>query len=258
MTRRVHIVGCRRSGTTLMMELMWYAYAFTGRAEHEQSIFVPPPHGQDLYLSKKPPDTLHIETVFRADEGLSLIAMLRDPRAVVTSRHPSRPDVYFSDYVRWSRYVDALRAFENHPRFLLVRFEDLVREPAHTQQRVEAQFSFLQRQRDFASFPEGAEVGTRASRSLGGLRAVDTQRISGWRDHLPRIKGQLADHPDLPERLIATGYEEDDAWTGVLEGVSELRQGYKDGGPGGLRRFETRLRFARKTRRYLRRLREQA
>lgn len=254
MTRRVHIVGCRRSGTTLMMELLWYAYPFTGRAEHEQSVFVPPPPGQTLYLSKKPPDTLHIETVFRADENLYLIAMLRDPRAVMTSRHPSRPDVYFSDYVRWARYVEALRAFDGHPRFLQIRFEDLVQDPAGTQSRVEQRLPWLARKRAFTDYPQGAEVGERASRSLGGLRPFDAQRISAWREHLPRVKSQLAEHPDMPQRLIDAGYEQDADWTAALEGAPAYHQRYKDGGPGGLRRLETRLRFARKTRRYLRRL----
>lgn len=237
-----------------MMELLWYAYRFSGRHEHEISVFEPVPAGQTLYLSKKPPDTTRIERVFLADEGLFLIAMLRDPRAVMTSRHVSQPDVYFSDYYRWREYVDALQAFHGHPRFLLVRYEDLVADPAAEQARIEATFGFLERQRAFADFPEGADVPPRAQRSLGGARAFDVRRIDGWREHLPRVKGQLLDHPDLPRMLIETGYETDESWLGLLDATDPYRQSYKDGGPGALRRFETNLRFAAKTRKYLRRL----
>ena len=255
MTRRVHIVGCRRSGTTLMMELLWYAYRFSGRHEHETSVFEPVPKEQTLYLSKKPPDTTHIRRVFLADEQLHLIAMLRDPRAVMASKHPSRPEVYFSDYHRWRAYVQALRPLQGHRRFLLVRYEDLVTDPTALQAEIAQKFPFLERQRTFTQFPEGANVPQRAQRSLGGARPFDTARIDGWREHLPRVKGQLLDHPDLPQMLIETGYETDDAWTKLLDSVEPYRQQYKDGGPRPWRRFETNMRFALKSWRYLRRLR---
>ncbi len=63
---RVHVVGCHRSGTTLMMELLWYAYRFSGRCEHEATLFKPVPPGQTLYLTKKPPDTIRIGRAFLA------------------------------------------------------------------------------------------------------------------------------------------------------------------------------------------------
>lgn len=254
MTRRVHIVGCRRSGTTLMMELLWYAYRFSGRHEHEISVFEPVPTNQTLYLSKKPPDTTRIERIFLADEQLFLIAMLRDPRAVMTSKHPSRPDVYFSDYHRWLEYVNALAAFHDHHRFLLVRYEDLITDPTREQARISTQFPFLEPARSFAQFPKGADIPPSAQPSLGGARGFEVSRIDGWREHLPRVKGQLLDHPDLPHMLIETGYEADEAWVDLLDSVKPYRQNYKDGGPGALRRLETNLRFAIKTRRYLRRL----
>jgi hypothetical protein len=253
-TRRLHIVGCRRSGTTLMMELLWYAYHFSGRHEHEISVFEPIPEEQTLYLSKKPPDTTHIERIFLQDEQLFLIAMLRDPRAVITSKHPSQPNVYFSDYHRWHEYVRALSAFHGHPRFLLVRYEDLVTDPAQQQTLVSQKFPFLEPQRPFEQFPQGARVPQRAQRSLGGARPFEAARIGGWREHLPRVKGQLLAHPDMPRMLIEAGYETDDTWLTSLDSVEPYQQQYKDGGPSALRRLETNLRFAWKTRSYLRRL----
>ena len=92
--RRVHIVGCRRSGTTLMMELLWYSYAFSGRGEHETSLFEPVPPGETLYLDEKNRRTPRASSPPSCgNDDTYLIAMLRDPRAVVTSRHRSRPDV---------------------------------------------------------------------------------------------------------------------------------------------------------------------
>ncbi|MFP6817048.1 MAG: sulfotransferase [Pseudomonadales bacterium] len=251
---RVHIVGCRRSGTTLMMELMWQSYAFSGRHEHEISVFEPTPPGETLYLTKKPSDTLRIHRVFRADPNLYLIAMLRDPRAVVTSRHENKPDAYFAGYLRWREYIDAIERLVDHPRFILIRYEDLLNNPDAAQARISEQFSFLSELRKFSMYPEGAEVPDVAAQSLNGVRPFDTSRIDAWRAHLPRVNGQLRDHPNMPLDLIASGYEENDEWIKVLEGVDYYSQKYKDKGPGLARRMESNFRFWLKTQRYLRAL----
>lgn len=252
--QRVHIVGCRRSGTTLMMELMWQSYAFSGRHEHEISVFEPIPAGETLYLTKKPPDTRRIHGVFQADPNLYLIAMLRDPRAVITSRHESKPDVYFAGYLRWREYIDAIERLHDHPRFILIRYEDLLTDPDTVQTRISKQFPFLAEKRKFSVYPEGADVSDVAAQSLNGVRPFDTSRIDGWRAHLPRVNGQLRDHPNMPMDLILTGYEENDEWTKVLEGVGYYTQEYKDKGPGLSRRLESSFRFWLKTQRYLRAL----
>ena len=88
--------------------------------------------------------------------------------------------------------------------------------------------------------------------SLNGIRPLDASRLDGWRSHLPRIKGQLEAHPDLAQSLIEFGYEADDAWTALLEGVAPYRQTYKETPPSPWRRWETNLRYRLKTWRYLR------
>ncbi|MGD8417994.1 MAG: hypothetical protein PVH91_13130 [Pseudomonadales bacterium] len=251
---RVHVVGCYRSGTTLMMELLWYAYPFTGRSEHEASIFRPVPSGERLYLSKKPPDTIRIETAFLADERLHVIAMVRDPRAVATSRHPDFPDVYFSSFRRWLEYQSVIEKLSGHPRWHTVRYEDLLADPDSEQAAIEAAFPFLERRRSFSAYPDGADVPARAGISLGGARPLDPGRTDAWRAHLPRIRAQLEDHPEVADALIDLGYEPDDAWRACLEGVMPVRQTYKDDAPHFFKRQETRARYWLKTRRYLRSL----
>ena len=256
----MHIIGCRRSGTTLMMELLWYRYAFSGRGEHETSLLEPVPAGETLYLTKKPPDTTRIIPAFLRDSETYLIAMLRDPRAVVTSRHRNRPNVYFASFHRWRAYAAAIQRLRDHPRFKLIRFETLITAPSAVQADIETWLPFLSRRRDglsgtartFAEYPEGAAVPPLAEASLNGARPFDTSRLDGWRGHLPRIKGQLEAHPDLTQSLIEFGYEDDDAWTALLEGVAPYRQTYKETPPSPWRRWETNLRYRLKTWRYLR------
>jgi hypothetical protein len=237
-----------------MMELMWQSYEFGGRHEHETSVFEPVPHGQTPYLTKKPPDTLRIDRIFRADPDLHIVAMLRDPRAVITSRHESRPEVYFSSYQRWREYVNAIERLRDHARFIVIRFEDLVTDPDAAQTRISKQFPFLNEQRRFSTYPEEADVPEGAAQSLNGVRPFDTSRLDGWRDHLPRVNGQLRDHPDMPQELILAGYEDNDGWTEILNDVGYYTQDYKDKRPGFGRRLETGFRFWLKTRRYLRAL----
>jgi len=251
-SRRVHIVGCHRSGTTLMMELMWHCFAFSGRVPHEQSLFKPIPANETLFLSKKPPDTTRIREVFLRDADLYVIALLRDPRAVITSRHPSKPEVYFSSYRRWSRYHQAIEEMRGHPRYLVVSYEALIESPDKIQQQVAETFPFLQRTADFSSYPQGTQISPGAEESLGSVRPIDQASINRWQSHLPRIKGQLRQYPQMSAALIKHGYETDRQWEQQLEQVTPLHQTYKEIPPHFLKRWESRFRYWLKRRAYLR------
>lgn len=177
--RRLHIVGCHRSGTTLMAELVGNCFAIDGRADHEQALWAAIPPGHDIYLTKKPPDTVRIHRVFLLDPDLYVIAMIRDPRGVISSRHDSKPGVYFSSFWRWERYMEAIAALQAHPRYLVVRYEDLVADPDAVQARIARAFDFLVPSGSFSRFPEGAAVHQRAGISLNGVRSVDRSSLDG-------------------------------------------------------------------------------
>jgi len=235
-----------------MMELLWASYEFSGRSSHEASMFEPIPAGQTLYLTKKPPDTTRMRKAFLADDELFVIAMMRDPRAAVSSRHPIKPGVYFSSFRRWQKYADAIEAMSGHPRFLVIRYEDLLTDPDGVQSILEERFDFLTAKGRFAHYPDGVEVSELTRGSLNGVRPFDPSRVNSWREHLPRVKGQLAIYPELAEILIRLGYESNADWTSVLEGVAAYTQSYKEAEPNWLKRQETALRYWFKNRRYLR------
>src|SRR5690606_35424187 len=83
--RRLHVVGCPRSGTTLVAELVATCFADVGHDEHELSIFRPAPRTFPVYVSKKPMDVKRVAPLLRADPHLYVIGVHRDPRAVITS-----------------------------------------------------------------------------------------------------------------------------------------------------------------------------
>lgn len=248
--RRLHIVGCHRSGTTLLMELLWHCFRFGGRTMHEVSVFEPIPAGEGIYLTKKPPDTNWIEPVFLEDEELFVIAMQRDPRAVITSIHASEPDNYFRSFHVWQSYDAAIGRLADHPRFLTLRFEDLLRDPTSQQRLVRERFSFLEQTGAFEDYPEGFDINWGADESLNGVRPFDTARIDGWRAHLPRIKSQLAQYPQLAAAVTRLGYEPNDDWLTDLESVTPHVQTYKEKRPGWFRRLDTTRRYRRKIARY--------
>lgn len=257
MTRRLHIVGCPRSGTTLMMELMATCFAKSAYCEHEMSLFDEPDGAPELFFSKQPSDIRFLDLVFRQDPGLFVICMIRDPRAVITSIHGSRPGDYFCNYRVWRECALPASAFIDHPRFMLIRYEDLVNDPDRIQTALEARFVFLEKICKFSEYEERARPSADALRAMSGLRAVERSRVSGWHAHLPRIKAELSKHPEMLADLVTYGYEVDEHWVDLLAEVTaeEFPCRYPDRAPW-FKSLETRLRKWRASRRYLARRRQ--
>jgi hypothetical protein len=78
---------------------------------------------------------------------------------------------------------------------------------------------FLVRRADFADFHRHARPSEKTIEALGGVRPVDTSSIGAWRQHKPRLAGQLALHGPITRELIELGYEVDDGWLKELDGV---------------------------------------
>lgn len=253
--KRVHITGCRRSGTTLLFEMLATCFRHDDHCEHEQSIFVPVDQpDKSLYFSKKPSDITHIHRIFQADPNLHLIYVRRDPRAVITSIHPTRSDIYYASFERWLRYERAVTRLLQHPRFHLVAYEELVCEPDRVQEQLSAQFTFLETIHPFSRFHEYATSSEKAQISLKGLRPISQDSLNAWKNHLPRIRFQLDRYPELQQVLRKYQYESNDDWLGLLEGIVPKAQTYGEKTPGWLQQKETDLRFMLKSQAYLKTL----
>ncbi|MDX1491936.1 MAG: sulfotransferase [Pseudohongiellaceae bacterium] len=221
--KHIHIVGCPRSGTTLMMELMSACFAHDECCDHEISIFEPVPQGIDLYISKKPTDILHIKHIFEKDPELFVINVVRDPRAVFTSKHHSNRDIYFCNYKIWKKCDLAAQSFENHERFLTIRYEDLVDQPDACQDLIANKFPFLQKKHPFSQYHKVAAPPENALKAMEGLRPVNSTSLDKWKQHLPRVKEQLQRNPSLTTDLIRRDYESSTEWEEVLHGAKAQR-----------------------------------
>ncbi len=253
--RRLHVVGCPRSGTTLMMELLWMSYSLGGRCDHELSLFDEPLIPIDLYLTKKPSDSYRLEQLLRADADLYVVAMQRDPRAVISSRHARRPDEYYCDFARWQLHQDAIDALRGHPRFVAVKFEALLANPDLEQQALESRLACLAdndgsiRRGRFSEYPHGEQVTAAARQALNGVRPFDTTRLTSWQAHLPRVKQQLLLYPVLQSYLTRLGYCDDITWQASLAAVT-AQAPTRSSSPHLLKHLEANLRYALKARRY--------
>ncbi len=255
--KRLHIVGCPRSGTTLLMELISTCFASGGFCEHEMSIFAPLELSPDidLYITKQPNDIRQLGHIFARDENLFIIYSGRDPRAVITSKHRENPDEYFSNYRIWAECDRAAQHYHGHARFLSLRYEDLVADPDNIQREIGGQFPFLQRRHRFSEYSQFANSSAASRRAMNGLRAVNADSLVKWHEHLPRIAEQYQRHPRLAQDLIRLGYESDERWTSMLDGIVGVDYPcrYPERRPR-LKEWEKALRVYLKSRGYLSRL----
>lgn len=218
--KHLHIVGCPRSGTTLMMELMSTCFQNDESCDHEISIYEPVPENIELYFSKKPTDILHIKNIFEKDPNLYIIYVVRDPRAVFTSKHHSNRDIYFCNYKIWKKCDLAAEMFEGHPRFITLRYEDLVEKPDNCQSAIAKKFAFFKQLHPFSEYHKFAKPPEDALKAMEGLRPVNSSSLDKWKQHLPRVKEQLERNPGLTDDLIRRGYEENSNWESILDSTT--------------------------------------
>jgi hypothetical protein len=217
---RIHIVGCSpRSGTTLMMEMIAACCKVDFAVAHEQSIYDGPDHAGKVFLSKKPHDILWAEAVLRRMSDLYVIYMLRDPRDVVVSKHDHDPSHYWVGLNFWKNYTPLAKRIEDHPRLVVVRYEELVTDPSSIQRLLAKRFPFLRQAAAFAEFHLYARPSEAADKALGGVRSVSTASIGRWKKHLPRLTRQLQQHGSISHALIEWGYEMDCQWEMQLKTV---------------------------------------
>lgn len=234
------------------MELMATCFRSSGFCAHEMSIFEAVEQTGEVYFSKQPNDIKQLRHIFDPDEELFIIYMGRDPRAVITSKHKESPEQYFCNYRVWSECDRASQRYSGHPRFLQLRYEDLVDRPDSLQDRIKEQFNFLDYQHPFSEYQKFAAPSEASSRAMNGLREVNKSSLNKWREHLPHLAMQYQLHPGLADDLIRLGYEPDKNWIAELRGVTPIR--YPCRYPqrkAYLKEWEKDVRVFLKSRRYL-------
>ena len=219
--KHIHIAGCGpRTGTTLLAEMMIACFNIDRHSEHEESIYTQPYPAGTVFLTKRPRDVLVAEGLLRRNENLYVVYMLRDPRDMITSKHHNDPERYWVGLGYWKLYASAGCRLEGHPRFILVRYEDLVARPDAIQAGLIRRMPFLKARAPFSRYHELAAPSQAARDALRGVRPVSSASVGSWRRHLPRVAGQIIMHGSVAQDLIRYGYEPDDHWLLDLKGIT--------------------------------------
>lgn len=160
---------------------------------------------KDVWAEKTPWNCVSYHWLARDDAQPHFISLVRDGRDVVTSKLDGEY------YISVQTYVDTLRlvlAFD-HPKHLVVRYEDMVADAAGCFQRL---FEFL----DLPFTPEALERYREPSvtRDAAKVRqpklqhAVTTEWVERWRapEHAAQVQS-LLDRAEAVELLRECGYE---------------------------------------------------
>lgn len=218
---KTHVVVCGfpRGGTTLLSLMLQTAYpqakAFpTERAALRVAYLADRDHS--LIITKKPDDVFFLEEIRRTYRSrrpsVRFLIVMRDPRSVLTSVHASKKDHYYVSPERWRATYECVVAARSADDCFVLRFEDLVTKPFEVQAAV-ARFLGAAPRLPFTAYQQRVPPGFKQV-ALNGLRPLDPSAVTSWSApaHAERIQSVLQELPELPEALIATGYESDFEW----------------------------------------------
>jgi len=93
--------------------------------------------------------------------------MLRDPRDMVVSKHSADPDRYWASLKFWQTYAPYGASLQNHPRFITVRYEDLIRKPGMVQADLMRKMPFLKKRLPFSCYHEIAHPAAQLGKLWG-------------------------------------------------------------------------------------------
>lgn len=226
------IGGCGRSGTTLLLSML-SCHPQIAAVAGESNAFCPdaysanpdltlpfrldwlwrrlmespPPAGALRLCEKTPRNVLVFDRILHHyGDRVRIIHIVRDGRAVVTSRHPSDPTAYHVSPRRWTEETLCGIAAERDARVVRVRYEDLVTDHVAAMRRL-CDFLQLPFVDSFLRYPETARV-TEHSAWSAGARSVSSSSLATWRQ--PQHEGAvraLLDYPGASALLRTLGYD---------------------------------------------------
>ena len=222
MSQRVHIIGSGpRTGTTLLHEVMKTCYFFSNVCDHEASICVSNSAlgGGETILTKYPVEIDIVGWALALDPRLSVICIVRDPRDMVVSFHGADPDVFWASLKFWSFFLSHFDSVADRSRFVVLRYEDFVREPDLAQKKIEDRIPGLSARCPFSEYHKHSSPGHKSALAMKKVRPIEPKGIGSWKTHLQRVKQQLRVHGGISESLVRFGYEESSSWEKLLKDV---------------------------------------
>ena len=211
------IGGCGRSGTTLLLSILsahpeifaipnetdaftQWKYAATGLIPvridrfYRSLLLNRINSANNRWCEKRPANVQHIpEILSYFGEKARFIHLVRDPRAVCTSRHPSSPDEYWIPIDRYISDVNAGLAYNNHPQVLTIKYEDLIIDFSTTL-NVITEFLAIDLTEELLDWHEHATVRLHKAWD-GEVSGLDQSSLFKWKKpiHVNRVNAILSD-----------------------------------------------------------------
>ncbi len=181
MTQRVHIVGFKRSGTTLLQQLFRCfkdTYVASSNGVHFWDYEVPAAAAGTV-VTKFSKDAYFVDRCL--EEGAQVVYMLRDPRDTLTSKF-NKTGVRASDPEKLAHRINVFNESENSwgSSVLFIYYEELVRQP-EVVQAVLSRWLSLEIDIPFSEGHTRMQDDT-PQQALNGVRPVDTSSIGRWKD----------------------------------------------------------------------------
>ncbi len=250
-----HLVVCGypRSGTSLVYNMLAHGLRHEFKFTEFEKYFMYYLHKLGNIATKAPLDVMHLNFIDELNinkKQLIIIILVRDFREIVTSRHPIYPDEYFigydysywpvsKDFSKWEYCAPGIIPISRKIRdvmgredVLVVKYEDLVRNPDVAQKKIAEKFGlhftglFSEYEKSSSRHPyryEGKYSPQDKALVLegGGVKIKEARWIK--KEHRARVIDQFEKCPDLFELLVNHGYEKDDSWFDLLENDSTKR-----------------------------------
>ena len=209
---RIHIIGCSRSGTTMLHYSM---VAFENMILHnkETSVWGYPSIKESFQLFKSHIDSKKGKTFlvtkrerywylheyitkilfFIKKNNIYVINLIRHPLDVMTSRHRLDTKEYYVEPDFWNASIEAadflMRSLGDYPNKLTIKFEDVVMHPERIEQLFTERIG-LQKKREVKSLRMLKEnlalagpIDRRMIPYMHELRDFDPAAIGRWADH---------------------------------------------------------------------------
>lgn len=178
--------------------------------------------GKSLVIDQTPRNIYFAEKILETFPGAQVVQLIRDPRAVLYSQRnrwrqkwlgASKTPIWNSIRVRvnyhpitasklWVRAYEFGTGLSQHPRFLRVPFESLVREPEKYLKKICAQLG-VNYEEKMLDIPN---IGSSTRQHDAGKRGVEAQVATTWRGKLPDVDTWICQRVTKTERRTL-GYD---------------------------------------------------
>lgn len=219
----VIIGGCARSGTSMLLSMLsahpsihaipvetdaFTHWDLVGRPMRIDRFYrellkarIKP--NSNRWCEKRPYNVRYIAEILRYfGENVRFIHIIRDPRAVCTSRHPEKPDSYWVPPDRYVHDVTLGLAYENHPSVHSLKFEELIQNEKEELRKV-CEFIDEPFEMNIENWMKHATVRT----NRAWFQPLQNVSLRNWTEpeHSGRLK-ELESHTSLINLMHKLGY----------------------------------------------------